>query len=145
MRTSCARSSGSSRAGDAGAGDGSGGLTGVSDLAAATKLGAALVASFGHSGPHPLVFLADYFCADVVLDQAYLRAAVQEELKAALDEAKRILAMNADALNEVAARLRIHGRIDGHDVRRLIEDSGGNSTICGMRSVRALRAFRSKR
>lgn len=111
--------------GDAGAGDGSGGLSGVSDLAAATKLGAALVASFGHSGPHPLVFLADYFRADVVLDQSYLRAAVQEELKAALDEAKRILAMNADALKEVAARLRIHGRIDGHDVRRLIEDCGG--------------------
>jgi cell division protease FtsH len=111
------------------AGDGSGGRAPTSDLARATRLASALVASFGHAGPHPLVFLADDFQAETVLDQAYLRAAVQEELAAAYDEAKRVLAENGEAVREVAERLRVKGRIDGHEVQRIIESFRGEPGV----------------
>ncbi|MEH2474084.1 cell division protease FtsH [Nitrobacteraceae bacterium AZCC 2161] len=102
------------------AGDGAGGSQG-SDLALATSVAAALVGSLGHVGPHPLVFLADHFRTDAILDQAYMRAAVQDELATALEEAKQILSRNGRALKEVAVRLRTKGRIDGHEVERIIE------------------------
>jgi len=111
------------------AGDGSGGVGG-SDLANATKLGAALVASFGHAGPHNLVFLADHFRAETVLESAYMRTAVQEELKSAIDEAMQLLSLHRNALTEVAARLRADGRIDGHDVQHIIDGcSVGNGPV----------------
>jgi cell division protease FtsH len=116
------------------AGDGSGGRARTSDLARATRLASALVGSFGHAGPHPLVFLSDDFQAEAVLDQAYLRIAVQVELKTAHDEAKRILTQNGEALRKVADQLRTEGRIDGHEVKRIVESFRGATDVFGIRS-----------
>ncbi|MBR1133284.1 AAA family ATPase [Bradyrhizobium iriomotense] len=105
------------------AGDGSGGSEGSSDLSQATRIAAALVGSFGHAGPHPLLFLADRSRTHEIVDHAYLRAAVHQELTAAFDEAKRLLGEHRAALREVAARLRVRGRIDGYEVERIIADA----------------------
>jgi ATP-dependent Zn protease len=104
------------------AGDGSGGSEGSSDLSQATRIAAALVGSFGHAGPHPLLFLADRSRTHEIVDHAYLRAAVHQELAAAFEEAKRLLGEHRAALREVAARLRARGRIDGYEVERIIAD-----------------------
>jgi cell division protease FtsH len=104
------------------AGHGAGGLQG-SDLALATRIAAALVGSFGHVGPHPLLFLADHYQTDAIMDHAYMRTAAHQELSAAFDEAKRILEMNRAALKEVANRLRARGLIDGHEVEAIIGSS----------------------
>ena len=102
------------------AGDGSGGTEGSSDLAQATRIAAALVGSFGHAGPHALVFLADHSRTHEIMDHAYLRAAAHQELDAAFEEAKRILREHRHALRTVAAHLRKRGRIDGYEVERII-------------------------
>jgi cell division protease FtsH len=101
------------------AGSGSGGSLG-SDLDQAGRVAAALVGSFGHAGPHPLLFLAERHQTDVIMDHAYLRSAVHQELANAFDEAKRVLTRHHGALTEVAARLRARGRIDGHEVEEII-------------------------
>jgi ATP-dependent Zn protease len=101
------------------AGSGSGGSMG-SDLALAARVAAALVGSFGHAGPHPLLFLADHYQTDAIVDHAYMRTAVHQELAAAFEEAKRILGQNREALKEVARQLRAKGRIDGHEVEHII-------------------------
>jgi cell division protease FtsH len=105
------------------AGDGSAGSEGFSDLAQATRIAAALVGSFGHAGPHPLVFLADRSRTHEIMDHAYLRAAAHQELDAAFEEVKRILREHRHALQSVAAQLRERGRIDGHEVERIIADA----------------------
>jgi cell division protease FtsH len=101
------------------AGSGAGGSE-DSDLAQATRIAAALVGSFGHVGPHPLIFLAERHQTNVIMNHAYLRSAAHQELAAALEEAKRILVEHRGALKEVAARLRARGRIDGHEVEQII-------------------------
>jgi ATP-dependent Zn protease len=108
------------------AGSGAGGSLG-SDLDQATRIAAAMVGSFGHAGPHPLLFLAERHRTDVIMNHAYLRAAVHRELAAALKEAKRILGEQHGALKEVAARLRSRGRIDGHEVDQVLADYSGNT------------------
>jgi cell division protease FtsH len=102
------------------AGNGAGGSQG-SDLALATRIAAALVGSFGHAGPHPLLFMAEHYETDAIMGHADLRAAAHLELAAAFEEAKRILTANRAALTEVAGRLRARGRIDGYEVERIIE------------------------
>jgi cell division protease FtsH len=102
------------------AGNGAGGSQG-SDLALATRIAAALVGSFGHAGPHPLLFMADHYETNAIMGHADLRAAAHLELAAAFDEAKRILTTHRAALAEVAAWLRARGRIDGHEVQRIID------------------------
>jgi cell division protease FtsH len=101
------------------AGSGSG-LAQGSDLALATRIAAALVGSIGHAGPHPLLFLADHRQTDAIMDHAYMRAAAHEELAAAFQEAKRILAEHREALKEVAAQLRLRGRLDGFEVAEIL-------------------------
>jgi ATP-dependent Zn protease len=101
------------------AGNGAGGSQG-SDLALATRIAAALVGSFGHAGPHPLLFMADHYETDATMGHADLRAAAHLELAAAFEETERILTANRAALTEVAGRLRARGRIDGHEVERII-------------------------
>ncbi|UPT92439.1 AAA family ATPase (plasmid) [Bradyrhizobium barranii subsp. apii] len=105
------------------AGDGSGGSEGSSDLAQATRIAAALVGSFGHSGPHPLLFLADRSRTRDIMSHAYLRSAAHQELAAAFDEAKRVLIEHRAALQSVAAHLRERGRIDGHEVERILAET----------------------
>jgi cell division protease FtsH len=102
------------------AGDGSGGSEGTSDLAQATCIAAALGGSFGHAGPHPLLFLGDRSQTREIMDHAYLRAAAHQELAVALEEAKQLLGEHREALREVAAHLRARGRIDGYEVERII-------------------------
>jgi cell division protease FtsH len=105
------------------AGDGSGGSEGSSDLAQATRIAAALVGSFGHAGPHPLLFLADRSRTRDIMGHPYLRAAAHQELAAAFDEAKRLLIERRAALRKVAAYLRERGRIDGHEVERILAET----------------------
>jgi cell division protease FtsH len=105
------------------AGDGCGGSR-SSDLAIATRTAAALVGSFGHAGPHPLLFVAEHHHTDAIMDHAYLRAAAHQELAAAFEEAKRILDEHREALEEVALWLRSRGRIDGFQVAEILKRSG---------------------
>jgi ATP-dependent Zn protease len=109
------------------AGSGSAGLRG-SDLDQASRLAAAMVGSLGHVGPHPLLFLADHFDTNAILDHAYLRAAAHAELASAFEEAKRILGQHREALKNVAEILRIRGRIDGVEVAQIIEASSAGDT-----------------
>jgi cell division protease FtsH len=101
------------------AGSGAGGSLG-SDLDQGTRITAAMIGSFGHAGPHPLLFLAKRHRTDVIMDHAYLRIAVHRELATAFKEAKRTLGEHHGALKEVAARLRTRGRIDWHKVEQII-------------------------
>jgi cell division protease FtsH len=101
------------------AGSGAGGSQ-DSDLAQATRIAAALVGSFGHTGPHPLIFLAERHRTDLIMNHAYLRSAAHQELAASLEEAKRVLTRHRGALKEVAAHLRTRGRINGHEVEQII-------------------------
>jgi len=80
-----------------------------------------MVGSFGHVGPHPLLFLADHFETYSILDHAYLRAAAHQELSAAFEEANRILEQHRAALKQVSTVLQTRGRIDEVEValRRL--------------------------
>jgi hypothetical protein len=64
------------------AGSGAGGSLG-SDLDQATRIAAAMVGSFGHAGPHPLLFLAERHRTDVIMNHAYLRTAIHLELATA--------------------------------------------------------------
>jgi cell division protease FtsH len=94
-----------------------------SDLGQATRVAAAMIGSLGHAGPHPLLFLADPFETNIILDHGYLRAAAQAELATAFEEAKRILTLHRTALKEVSSILRRRGRIDGVEVAKIIEAS----------------------
>jgi cell division protease FtsH len=94
-----------------------------SDLAQATRVAAAMVGSLGHAGPHPLLFLADPFETNAILDHGYLRAAAHAELALAFEEAKRILGQHRMALKEVAGILRTRGRIDGLEVADIVKAS----------------------
>ncbi|WP_296738995.1 AAA family ATPase [Mesorhizobium sp.] len=104
------------------AGAGSGGAR-ESDLAMATRIAAALVGSLGHAGPHPLLFVAERHRTDAILDSAYMRAAVHQELAAAFDEVKRVLGSRRTALEQVALRLRSRLRIDGFEVAEILKRS----------------------
>lgn len=114
------------------AGSGSGGIAVSSDLASATRIAAALVGSIGHAGPHPLVFLADHRRAAELLDQPYMRKAVQDELALAYEQTKTVLRANIDALTEVARRLRADGRIDGGEVVRIVDAFADGRTVLEM-------------
>jgi cell division protease FtsH len=107
------------------AGSGAGGSQ-DSDLAQATRIAAALVGSFGHVGPHPLIFLAERHQTELIMDHAYLRSAAHQELSSAFEEAKRILVLNRGALKEVAARLRSNGRVDGNEVEQVLAYYSGS-------------------
>jgi cell division protease FtsH len=96
-----------------------------SDLAQATRVAAAMIGSLGHGGPHPLLFLADPFETNVILDHGYLRAAAHAELASAFEEAKRILVQHRTALKEVAGILRTRGRVDGLEVADIVKASAG--------------------
>jgi AAA+ superfamily predicted ATPase len=104
-----------------GAGGNGAGGSAQSDLGQATRLAAAMVGSYGHSGPHPLLYVGDHRQTGEILDHAYLRTAAHEELSAAYGEARRILQERRVALREVARRLRIHRRIDGSEVAEILE------------------------
>jgi cell division protease FtsH len=101
------------------AGHGAGGSH-RSDLAKATSIAASLVGSLGHGGPHPLLFIAEHYETNTILDQAYLRAAAHEELAAAFVEAKQLLGLHRQALKEVAGILQERGRIDGVEVAEIV-------------------------
>jgi cell division protease FtsH len=103
-------------------GEGSAGSQ-ASDLAQASRVAAAMIGSLGHAGPHPLLFLAESFETNAILDLSYMRVAAHQELSAAFEEAKRILGQHRGALKEVSAILRTRGRIDGAEVAEIIKAS----------------------
>lgn len=106
--------------GDQGGGNGAGAVD-ISDLATATRLAAAMVGSYGLSGPHPLVYVANHLATDRLIEHRYMRMAVQKELSNALKEAKRLLLRHREALGAVRDRLLRDRRIGGLEVDRIIK------------------------
>jgi cell division protease FtsH len=104
---------------DDGGGNGVGGSE-RSDLASATRIAAAMAGSYGLSGPHPLVYVADHSATERLIEHRYMRVAVQAELSKALREAKGLLLRHHAALEKVADRLRRDHTIDGFEVERIM-------------------------
>lgn len=102
-----------------GGGNGAGGNI-RSDLALATRIAAAMIGSYGHSGPHPLVYVRDHFATEEIIRHRYMRDAVQRELSRALGESKNLLTNHRSALREVARRLFHDRKIDGIEVARIV-------------------------
>jgi cell division protease FtsH len=102
-------------------GNGVGGVAERSDLAVATRVAAAMCGSFGHSGPHPLVFLADYRDTAEIISSFYMREYVHKELDAALRQAKALLSKHRAALDEAARLLLLKRRITGTEVAGMID------------------------
>jgi cell division protease FtsH len=101
-------------------GNGVGGVAERSDLANATRVAAAMAGSYGHSGPHPLVFLADHRDTAAIIDSFYMREFVQKELDAALRQAKGLLEKNRAALDKAARLLLSKRRITGAEVASML-------------------------
>ncbi len=91
---------------------GAGGSAG-SDLERATGVAAAMVASFGLTGPRPLLYLGARHQRDELLAYADVRQAVNEELTKAAGACRLLLEAYRPALDAVAERLMAAGRIDG--------------------------------
>jgi hypothetical protein len=70
-----------------------------------------------------LLFLADHFDTNAILDHAYLRAAAHAELASAFEDTKRLLGQHREVLKKVAGLLQSKGRIDGLEVAEIIEAS----------------------
>jgi cell division protease FtsH len=92
-----------------------------SDMAAATRLAAAMVGSYGHSGPHPLVYVAEHTATKDILKHRYMRTAAQAELSKALQDVKKLLGDRVTALRAVAERLYQDRKIDGIEVVRIMQ------------------------
>jgi cell division protease FtsH len=103
-----------------GGGNGVGGSD-RSDLASATRIAAAMVGSYGLSGPHPLVDVDNHFATGRLIEHRYMRMAVQTELSNALREAKRLLLLPRTALEEVSGKLLLDRRISGYEVDRIMK------------------------
>lgn len=91
---------------------GAGGSAG-SDLERATGVAAAMVASFGLTGPRPLLYLGARDQREELLAHADVRQAVNEELTKAAGACRHMLETHRPALEAVADRLMAVGRIDG--------------------------------
>lgn len=87
-------------------------------------LPAAMIGSFGHGGPHPLLYLADYRETTDIIAYHHVRAAVHQELSSAFDETMRILKNHRPALRNVAERLMKYRRITGDEVYRILAATG---------------------
>jgi cell division protease FtsH len=107
---------------DDGGGNGAGGSD-RSDLAAVTRIAAAMAGSYGLSGPHPLVYVADHLATERLIEDRYMRVAVQAELSKALGEAKTLLLRHRAALEEVADRLLRDRTINGLEVEKILKTS----------------------
>jgi cell division protease FtsH len=105
-------------------GNGVGGIADRSDLAVATRVAAAMAGSYGHAGPHPLVFIADHRDTAAIIDSFYMREFIQKELDAALRQAKALLSKHRAALDEAARLLLSKKRITGAEVASMIEAFG---------------------
>jgi cell division protease FtsH len=105
-----------------------------SDLAVATRVAAAMCGSFGHSGPHPLVFLADYRDTAEIISSLYMREYVQKELDAALRQAKALLSKHRAALDEAAQLLLLKRRITGTEVAAMIDSFERTPEACDGRN-----------
>jgi AAA+ superfamily predicted ATPase len=99
---------------------GAGGSAG-SDLEVATNLAAAMMGSLGLAGPTPLTYLGPLRNARDFLLFAEIRAAVNHELVKASVACRELLAAHRSAVEAVAKQLLEHGRVDGTEVARLIE------------------------
>jgi cell division protease FtsH len=99
---------------------GSGGRRG-SDLQLATALAAAMVASLGLAGPHPLLFLAELGDTDDLLSYHDVRQAAYAELRKAAESCMAILTQHRAALEEMIARLLKAGRLDGITAAAIID------------------------
>lgn len=102
-------------------GHGSGGVPG-SDLQIAGAMAAAMAGSIGHSGPHPLLYLASRERTDELLTYSEIRRAAGEELLKAEDACRALLQRHRGALQAVAEVLVEFGRIDGVAVARLMAE-----------------------
>lgn len=105
------------------AGWGGSGVDG-SDLHEATRLAAAMVASFGNHEADP-IYLGPAREAETLLVFPEVRDAVRQELAAAEEAATRVLSAHRAALDEIAARLLAVGRIDGDAVAEAIAGRAG--------------------
>lgn len=92
-----------------------------SDLSLATEIACAMVGSLGLAGPTPLVFLGDASDARAFLVYDEVRAAVHRELADAEQACRSLLQRHRDGLEAVAQRLLERERIDGAEVRALLE------------------------
>jgi AAA+ superfamily predicted ATPase len=119
---------------------GSGGSN-SSDLAAATRMASAMVASLGFAGPHPFVYLAPMREAESALRYEYMRIVVNDVLAAAYEETKRLLSVHRTALQKVADTLVANRVIDGHQVEAVVR----SSEIVIPRDVGSERATEAKR
>jgi cell division protease FtsH len=115
-------------------GNGVGGVAERSDLAVATRVAAAMCGSFGHSGPHPLVFLADYRDTAEIISSLYMREYVQKELDAALRQAKALLSKHRAALDKAAQLLLLKRRITGTEVAAMIDSFERTPEACDARN-----------
>jgi ATP-dependent Zn protease len=99
---------------------GGGGNGARRDLASATMIAAAMLGSYGHSGPHPLVYIAHDTSTKDILKDRYMRTAAQAELSKAMLDVKKLLNRHYRALKAVAERLARDRRIDGIEVDRIL-------------------------
>jgi ATP-dependent Zn protease len=97
-----------------------------SDIDVATNLASAMVGSLGLAGPTPLVYLGPQRDARDFLLFAEIRAAVNHELVEAAAGSRRLLAAHRGAVEAAAKLLLEHGRVDGTEVARLIEQQHRN-------------------
>jgi ATP-dependent Zn protease len=98
----------------------------ASDLALATRIGAALVGSYGVSGPHPLVYIAPPDATNEILSQPYMRTAVSTELENAYHGALDLVRQHKDATIQIARNLTANGHVSGGEISRIIRLSRSN-------------------
>ena len=103
--------------GSHGAGGGEG-----SDLHIATSLAAAMAGSYGLAGPSPLVYRGAPSDAFSFLKDDLIRDAVNSELERAAASSREILEQHRRAVEAVARRMMLTGRVDGAEVARIILD-----------------------
>jgi hypothetical protein len=79
-----------------------------------------MIGSYGLSGPHPLVYVANHLATERLIEHRYMRMAVQA-VSNALREAKRLLLLYRAALAEVSGKLLLDRRISGYEVDRIMK------------------------
>ena len=106
--------------GSHGAGGGEG-----SDLHLATALAAAMIGSYGLAGPSPLVYRGAPSDAFSFLQDESIRDAVNSELeqRGGFPAARR-LERHRPAVEAVAHKMMLAGRVDGAEVANIIQELG---------------------
>lgn len=106
---------------------GAGGETG-SDLDRATTLAAAMAGSVGLTGPSPLVYRGAIKDAYGFVAFDDIRGSVKEELDKAAASCRSLLEIHRNAVEHVARHLMKTGRIDGSEVKRILDEPASERT-----------------